>query len=108
MKKINILYVEDNKQLINELSITIDGVAQEKIKKNDAASYEVEEGIHRITISADIVKEINKQGLNTEQIEWIDEDVVVNDEDLYYILETPFLVTKKGKLKKVSKEKYES
>lgn len=107
MKKINILYVEDYKLLINELAIVIDGKDCGDIKKNTTASYEVEEGVHRLQIGTAIIKDINKQGASVEQNLWIDEDVDVNNEDLYYILKTPFIITKKGKLKRVSKEKYE-
>lgn len=112
MKKITILYKEDNKQLIDKAKISIDGKEIGDLLKNKSKVIEVEEGKHRIVLSADTLQEINKtenkNGLEirTKENIWIDEEIEVN-EDLYYIYHSPVLIKNKGKLEKVSKEEFE-
>lgn len=112
MKKITILYKEDNKQLIDKANIAIDGKNIGELLKNKNKEIELEEGKHRITLSANTLKEINKTDnkneveIKTKENIWIDEEIEVN-EDLYYIYHSPLIVSNKGKLEKVSKEEFE-
>lgn len=114
MAKIYFLYKEDNKELVPHLYISVDGNESMKINKNECKQIELDKGNHTILISMNNLKEIKKSQtsggleITTKEHCIINEEVNVDNDELYYIIHTPFLVSGKGKLEKVSKERLEN
>lgn len=112
MAIVNILYKEDDNQLIDYAYISIDEKPNEKIIKNKIKKIELEKGKHKLKISVNNLDSI-KMGdagniaIKSKENIWVDQEILVEDDDLYYILHSPFFVTNQGKLKNTTKEKFE-
>ena len=98
MKKINILYKEDNKTLVESVFIYINGKEFGEVKKNQVKTIELENGDYEIEIYSAKITNVNTKGAK--------EKITVNDSDMYYIFKSPLLVNNTGKLESVSEEKF--
>lgn len=113
MGKLNILYKEDSKSLIDYVYLSIDKGDYRKLHKSKIESIELENGNHNIRITSNTISEIRKEeNVGTAQVTakeqvWIDEEIIMNSKEQYCVLYAPIIVTHKGKLKKVSKEQFE-
>lgn len=106
MKKINILYKEDNKTLVESVFIYINGKEFGEVKKNQVKTIELENGDYEIEIYSAKITNVNTKGANVERAVWAKEKITVNDSDMYYIFKSPLLVNNTGKLESVSEEKF--
>ncbi len=112
MAVVHILYKEDNKELIDYVFISIDGKPSEKIIKNKTKKIELEKGKHKLKITTnnleDIkIKDTKNVSIKTQESIWVEQEISVEDDDLYYILHSPLLIKNQGKLENTTKEKFE-
>ena len=106
MKKLNILYKEDNKMLIDSVVIYINGKDYGDIKKNKVRPIELEPGTDEVVIYSAHITDIGINGASSEQVVWEKEIILIEENDVYYIFKAPLIMNKKGKLDKVTKENF--
>ncbi len=106
MKKLNILYKEDNKMLTDSVVIYINGKDYGDIKKNKVRTIELEPGTYEVVIYSANITDIGINGASSEQVEWAKETILVEGNDLYYIFKAPLIMNKKGKLDNVTNENF--
>ncbi len=106
MKKLNILYKEDNKKYSNNVRIYINDKKYGSLNENGMLTIELEPGRYNIKICYSDIVDDEIDDVNAMQEVWGEEIIQIEDSDLYYIFKQPFLVSQKGKLYRVSNEKF--
>lgn len=106
MQKINILYKEDNKIMVESVNISIDEQI-ENLPKNEPYSKELNEGKHTVMIYAEVVDQVTKEGVSIVKKTWAEAEANISTQDLYYIFKAPLVLSGKGKLISVTKEQFD-
>lgn len=105
MPKINILYKEDNKVMVDSVDIAVDEQV-ETMKKNIPYVREVEAGTHSLKIYGIAGDQVTKEGLSLDRKVWAETEVNIREEDVYYIFKSPLMLNGTGKLVPVSEENF--
>ena len=112
MNNLHFLYPEDNKALINSIRVLIDD-KEYILKKRVPQIIEVSKGNHHVVVYGAVLSNVdvsfssgNVSG-DVSSKEWYSGDILIEENDEYYMFKTPFLVNFKGKLKKVSKDEFD-
>lgn len=115
MKKIHIIYPEDNKTMISFVKLELDN-QEFVLKKRVPQVIEVEGDAHQLIVKGNTFSNADislsdgelKASASVDEKIWCDISVNLVEDDEYFIFKTPFFLNGKGKLKKVSKDKFES
>lgn len=108
MKKLNILYKNNDAMLIDNLPIYINGKEMGEIKKNKVKTIELEPGEYEVKISYAKIKTVDSNGASLGQEILVQEKVKIEDNDVYCTITLPPLpLKKKSKLDKMSKEEFD-